>query len=98
MLACIGGIVRGLDSGTGAQRFAAGPCAGSPTVDGRRGFSLGRVVRAWSVATGRPRWHSPRRLMLLDQVPTVGYGKVFAEGAARERTMCTPSTRRPAAC
>ena len=84
VLACIGGIMRGLDPRTGAQAFTAGPCGGSPAVDGRRAFSTTGIVHAWSVATGRSLWHSPRGLALLGQVPTVGYGKVFAEGAARD--------------
>ena len=82
VLACIDGTMRGLDPRTGAQTFTAGPCAGSPAVDGRHGFSVAGAVRAWSVTTGRQLWRSQRGLRLLVQVPTIGYGKVFAEGAA----------------
>jgi outer membrane protein assembly factor BamB len=81
VLACIGGVIRALDPRTGAQVFTAGPCLGSPAVDGGRGFTTAGVVRAWSVTTGRQLWHSPRGPHLADQVPTVGYGKVFAAGA-----------------
>lgn len=78
---CLNGIVQALDPRAGTPLFTAGACTGSPAVDGRLGFTAGGVVHAWSTATGRPLWRSQRRINLLDQVPTVGYGKVYAEGA-----------------
>jgi outer membrane protein assembly factor BamB len=82
---CLGGVVRALDPRTGAAHFTAGPCAGPPAIDGARGFVYAGAIRAWSTATGRALWRSPRRIALLDQVPTVGDGRVFGEGRGRDR-------------
>ena len=81
VLACVNGALHAYGIGDGAPSFTAGACTGAPAVDGARGFSAAGRIVAWSTVDGRRLWRSPRGIRLLDQTPTVGYGRVFAGGA-----------------
>ncbi len=81
VLACVDGVVHAYGVRRGAPRFTAGACTGAPAVDGTRGFSAARRLIAWSAVDGHRLWRSARSVALLDQTPTVGYGRVFAGGA-----------------
>ena len=81
VLACVDGVVHAYGVRGGAARFTAGRCSGAPAVDGARGFSAAGRLIAWSTVDGHRLWRSPTSIALLDQTPTVGYGRVFAGGA-----------------
>ncbi len=81
VLACVDGVLHAYGVRHGELRFTAGACTGAPAVDGSRGFSAARHIVAWSTVDGHRLWRSPRTIALLDQTPTVGYGRVFAGGA-----------------
>jgi hypothetical protein len=81
VFACVDGTLRAYGVRGGTPQFTAGACKAAPAVDGTRGFSTSRRLIAWSTLDGHRIWRSPRAIALLNQTPTVGYGRVFAGGA-----------------
>ena len=81
VLACQNGVIHAYGVDHGGLRFTAGACTGAPAVDGTRGFSTAGRIVAWSTVDGHRLWRSPSTITLLDQTPTVGYGRVYLGGA-----------------